>query len=88
MDQAVINEGGEPIAYNQATSNLTLIQWDRVRSSCSVQAVPLHGSETVPALTRYVGVVSKPAKNGGPCRGRTYGPLIKSDESRGYLSHC
>jgi hypothetical protein len=23
-------------------------------------------------------VVSKPEKNGGPCRGRTYGPLIKS----------
>ena len=27
-------------------------------------------------------------KFGGPCRGRTYGPLIKSAVTGGCLSHC
>jgi hypothetical protein len=42
------------------------------------KAVPSHDSQTTPALEGILWVVSKPAKSGGPCRGRTYGPLIKS----------
>ena len=46
------------------------------------KAVPSHDSQTTPALKGILWVVSKSAKSGWPCRGRTYGPLIKS-EARG-----
>ena len=39
-----------------------------------------HGSQTVPAWCLLVWVVSKSAESGGPCRGRTYGPLIKREK--------
>ena len=42
-------------------------------------AVPSHGSQTVPVLQEILWVVCKSAKSGGPCGGRTYGPLIKSE---------
>ena len=41
-------------------------------------AVSPHDFQTTPVMTRDMRVVSKSSKSGGPCRGRTYGPLIKS----------
>ncbi len=46
--------------------------------ACLATAVPSLGSQTVPTVAEVLVVVRKPAENGGPCRGRTYGPLIKS----------
>ena len=42
------------------------------------KTAPPHSSQTVPVMASDVRVVSKSAESGGPCRGRTYGPLIKS----------
>jgi hypothetical protein len=36
------------------------------------------GAQTVPASGESWPLVCKSAEIGGPCRGRTYGPLIKS----------
>ena len=62
---------------------IPLIAYQR-RLECRGQLCPgaastasSHGSQTVPAQGRNCLVVSKSAESGGPCRGRTYGPLIK-----------
>ena len=38
-----------------------------------------HGPQTASAFEENCLVVCNSAKSGGPCRGRTYGPLIKSE---------
>jgi hypothetical protein len=42
------------------------------------KTAPSHGCQTVAAVEENWEVVCKSAEFGGPCRGRTYGPLIKS----------
>lgn len=54
-------------------------QGDHLRPG-EAKAVPSHDSQTTPALEGMLWVVCNPAKFGGPCRGRTYGPLIKREK--------
>jgi hypothetical protein len=69
--------GGRNSTYTRTACLPSLSAFD---SNNPTRTASAHGPRRFPSQAEIVGWFLKSAESGGPCRGRTYGPLIKSSD--------